>query len=195
MTFPEMITKNRSYRRFNETVAIPFKKLREWIDLARLTPSAANLQPVRYIAVTDRDWNGRIFPLLRWAAYLPDWDGPVPGEHPSAYIIMLSPREKGPYTTMDAGIALQTILIAAVGDGFGGCAIASCDKPKLAKLLKIPAPLEVTLVIALGKPVEQVVIDPVQDNNIRYWRDDQQVHHVPKRSLEEIIIASYTDNV
>jgi hypothetical protein len=45
------------------------------------------------------------------------------------------------------------------------------------------------LVIALGYPKEQVVIDEVSEGaNLKYYRDDNQVHHVPKLKLENVLL-------
>ena len=64
-------------------------------------------------------------------------------------------------------------------------------KKELADILTIPANLEILYVIALGKPSETVVIEDVKNGDIRYWRDENQVHHVPKRSLKEIIVGEH----
>jgi nitroreductase len=185
----ELIRKNRSCRRFQEDFEITTVTLRELIDLARLSASASNLQPLKYIISCDRDKNALIFPLLGWAGYLKDWTGPSQGERPSAYIIILGDTTISRSYDYDYGIAAQSILLGAVEKGLGGCMIATIDKDKLAKALNIKSHLQILLVIALGKPAEQFVIEPVGPNgDIRYWRDDKQIHHVPKRSLDEIII-------
>lgn len=81
----ELVMKTRSCRRFKEE-AISEELLRELVDLARLSASAANLQPLKYIISYKKEMNDIIFPKLKWAGYLKDWDGPEEGERPSAYI-------------------------------------------------------------------------------------------------------------
>ncbi len=185
----ELIRKNRSCRRFHEDFDITTDTLRELIDMARLSASASNLQPLKYIISCDSDKNAFIFPHLGWAGYLRDWPGPSEGERPSAYIIILGDTTVSKTFEYDYGIAAQSILLGAVDKGLGGCMIATIDKDQFAKALNIQSHLRILLVIALGKPAEQAVIEPVgPDGNIKYWRDDKQVHHVPKRSLDEIII-------
>ena len=185
----ELIRKNRSCRRFQEDFEITAETLRELIDLARLSASASNQQPLKYIISCDRDKNALIFPVLGWAGYLRDWPGPSQGERPSAYIIILGDTTVSNTFDYDYGIAAQSILLGATEKGLGGCMIATINKDRLAKALNIQSHLRILLVIALGKPAEQALIEPVDSNgDIRYWRDDKQVHHVPKRSLDEIII-------
>lgn len=185
----ELIQKNRSYRRFHEDFEISAESLRQFINLARLSASASNRQPLKYITSCDKQKNSLIFPNLGWAGYLKDWNGPAEGERPSAYIIILGDTRISKTFHYDYGIAAQSILLGAVEKGLGGCMIATIDKDKLAKVLNIHSFFEILLVIALGEPAEQVVIESVgADGNIRYWRDNNQVHHVPKRSLDEIII-------
>ncbi|MCK9392148.1 MAG: nitroreductase family protein [Syntrophales bacterium] len=186
----ELVFKNRSYRRFDETAAISLETLKELVDLARLTASAANRQPLKYLLSWEPQKNGLIFPHLAWAAYLKDWAGPAAGERPTAYIVMLIDTEISPAAAYDLGIAGQTILLGATEKGLGGCMIASIKKEGLRESLGIAEQYEIVMVIALGKPAEKVVIEAVKHGEeVRYWRDLEGVHHVPKRSLEDIIIG------
>ena len=186
----DVVRRSRSYRRFYQETAIGMDTLRELVDLARYTPSGGNLQPLKYILSADPEKNGLIFQNLGWAGYLKDWPGPEEGERPSAYIILLGDTEISKSVAWDHGISAQTIMLGATSRGFGGCIIATINKERLRSALSIPARYEILLVLALGKPKETVVIDPMgPDGNIKYWRDDKAVHHVPKRLLDEIIIG------
>ncbi len=159
------------------------------MNLARLSASAANLQPLKYILSCDPQKNKIIFPALRWAGYLKDWEGPVESERPSAYIVVLGDKEISQNFGCDHGIAAQSILLGAREIGLGGCMIGSIDFDKLRNDLDIPVQYEILLVIALGKPKETVVIeDSTSRGDIKYWRDSEGVHHVPKRSLDEIVL-------
>lgn len=183
----ELILKNRSYRRFEEDHEVNREDLLDMIDSARLSASARNSQPIKYAISNERELNALIFPNLAWAGYLKDWPGPEPGERPSAYISQLhDTRIEGNYFC-DDGIAAQSILLTAVEKGLGGCIIASVKKESLSKVLGLPDYLKIIQVIALGKPAEKVVIEEVKDNDIKYWRDENGVHHVPKRSVEELV--------
>lgn len=187
----DLILRNRSYRRFYEDVAIEEGTLRELVDLARLSPSSGNLQPLKYILSCDPVKNALIFPHLMWAGYLRDWPGPGEGERPSAYIVLLWNREisKAPVGG-DHGIAAQSILLGAVERGLGGCMIGAIDRRGLKKALTIPRHHNILLVLALGKPKETVVLEPVGPSGaIEYWRDSDGVHHVPKRALDDMILG------
>jgi len=188
----DLILKNRSYRRFHQEVAIDVETLRGLVDLARLSASAANRQPLKYILSGNKEKNALIFPCLGWAGYLKDWPGPSEGEQPSAYIIMLGDTEISKSFGVDSGIAAQSILLGATETGLGGCMIASAQKDRLRQALDIPPRYEILLVIALGKPRETVVINNVgPGGDIEYWRDGEGIHHVPKRSPDDVIICQY----
>jgi nitroreductase len=189
----DLILKNRSYRRFYEEVPIPVEKLKEFIDMARLSASARNAQSLKYIISNDPETNKKIFNTLAWAGYLKDWQGPVEGERPSAYIIMMNDTSLSLNYFCDDGIAAQSILLCAVENGFGGCIIGSVLREELARLLSINEQYRIIQVIALGKPKEKVIIETMgPDSDIKYWRDENQVHHVPKRTLEDIILKVYS---
>jgi len=188
MKLVELIRQNRSYRRFYEEHAISMDDLRTMIEAARLSGSGRNLQPLKYILCNTRELNAQIFETLGWAGYLTDWDGPMEGERPSAYIVQLLDASIAATPYFDPGIYAQSILLQAVELGYGGCMIGSFKPDALRKILNLPESLTVVLVIALGKPKEEVVIDPIVDGNVKYWRDEHQVHHVPKRALDELIM-------
>jgi len=185
----DLIVSNRSCRRFQEEAAIERQTLEELVDLARLSASAGNLQPLKYILVHEAQENAKVFPHLAWAAYLKEWPGPSPGERPAAYIIILGDTQVSKGFGCDHGIAAQSILLGAREKGLAGCMIGLVKREELRETLAIPSRYEILLVIALGKPQEQVVLDEVGPNgDIKYWRNRDGVHHVPKRPLKEIII-------
>ena len=186
----DLVRTNRSYRRFYQEVSIEHKTLKELVGLTRHCASAANLQPLKYLLSCAPEKNALVFKHIAWAGYLKEWKGPPEGERPSAYIIVLGDTIIAKSFGCDHGIASQTILLGATEKGLRGCMIGSVKRKKLCQALSIPGHLEILLVIALGKPKETVVIETVgPDGNIKYWRDSQDVHHVPKRPLDEIIVG------
>ena len=186
----DLILRNRSYRRFDENHPIGRDELLEMIDAARLSASGRNAQPLKYYLSSDPETNEAVFPTLAWAGFLTDWPGPAPGERPTAYIVQLHDTTLAQKYYCDDGIAAQSILLTATEKGLGGCIIASVQREKLSRILHLPPHLEIIQVIALGKPAEKVVIEPMQEGDIKYWRDNQGVHHVPKRSLQELVIPA-----
>lgn len=186
-----LILQNRSYRRFYEDEPVEMTTLEELVDLARNSASAGNKQSLKYILSTSREKNRLIFPNLAWAGYLKNWQGPEPGERPAAYIIILGDKKVSENFYCDHGIAAQSIMLGATEKGLGGCIIASISRKPLGKLLGLGKQYEILLVLALGKPKEKVELEEARENDIRYWRDDQQVHHVPKRPLGEIILNRF----
>ncbi len=188
----DLVKANRSCRRFDEQHRIPSATLLELVDLARLSASAANLQPLKYILCCEPAKNAKIFACLKWAYYLKAWPGPKPGERPSAYLIMMNDTRISKALDCDHGIAAQSILLGAREKGLAGCMLAAVNRPRLRAVLNIPKHLEIKLVLAIGKPMETIVVDDLNaEGDIRYWRDEDLVHHVPKRRLEDIVVASY----
>jgi nitroreductase len=184
----DLVRRTRSCRRFREE-PIAEGLLRSLVDLARLSASAANLQPLKYLLSCEKEMNEIIFPELKWAGYMKDWDGPVEGERPSAYIIVLGDREIAESFGCDHGIASQNIILGATEMGLGCCIIASVNRDNLRKALTIPGRFEILHVIALGRPGERIVIEEMgEGGDIEYWRDESGIHHVPKRALDDIII-------
>lgn len=192
MTFRELVEKNRSYRRFDQSKRISMDDLVDLVDLARLAPSARNLQPLRFVLVSDEAVCEKVFPNLAWAGYLPGWSGPAPEERPTGYMVLSVDRKLSGKDWGDHGIAAQTIMLGAVEKGYGGCMLGSVNREKLSDILDIPEHHAILLVLALGVPAEAVVVETLPENgDVKYWRDEQETHHVPKRDLDELITAKY----
>ncbi|MCG8688865.1 MAG: nitroreductase family protein [Desulfobacterales bacterium] len=191
-SFKELVISNRSCRRFDNSVKLDTQTLVDLVDLARHTASAANMQPLKYMVSADPKKNDDIFSCLAWAAYLKDWKGPEPNEQPTGYIVIMGDTSIANKFWCDHGIAAQTMLLGARAIGLAGCMFGAINIKKLKSVLGIEEHLEVKLVIALGKPVEEAQIDDVEDGqDIKYWRDENQVHHVPKRKLDDLIIKAW----
>ncbi|MEY8354384.1 nitroreductase family protein [Lachnospiraceae bacterium 54-53] len=186
----DLVTKCRTYRRFHESEAISTEDLRDLVGLARLTASTANSQALKFRLCNTPEDNARVFETLGWAGALPDWNGPEEGERPSAYIIILCDLSLGKNKLHDDGIAAQTIMLGAVEKGYGGCMLGNVQRSRLAESLHIdPSRYSIDLVLALGKPKEEVVIVPVKDDgDVRYYRDENRIHYVPKRDLDDLIV-------
>ena len=180
----DLVLKNRSYRRFYQDTAIELETLRELVDLARLSPSAANRQALKYIISNDPQKNALIFPHIRID------NDPVEGERPSAYIIILEDTRIKLVLACDYGIVAQTIHLGVVEKGFGGCMVGNINRDGIRKALQIPSHFEILLVLALGKPKEKMIIETVgEDGNTQQWWDDERVRHVLKRPLDDIIVG------
>lgn len=188
-TFKTLVVKTRTVRRFYQAQRVKRADLLELVNLARLSASGSNLQPLKFILACDPQRNARIFPCLAWAGYLKAWGGPVEGERPAAYIIILGDTTIRQEFGCDHGLAAQSIMLGATAKGLGGCIIGSIKRERLRAGQAIPGKYEILLVLALGRPIEKVILEAVQDGDIKYWRDAKGRHHVPKRSLREIVLA------
>lgn len=189
MNLSELVLKSRSFRRFDQSARLPRQLLVGLVSLARVSPSPSNLQGLKFWLVSDEKECEQIFENVKFGGYFKDWGGPVDGEKPAAYILVLGDKEIKPTFEIDAGIAAQTMLLGAAEAGFGGCMVKSFKRESLIELLELDQTLELVLVIALGKPAEKSVIEDFEtEKGIEYYRDDAGVHHVPKRKLEDLIL-------
>lgn len=185
----DLIERTRSYRRFDQSISIDRSLLVDLVDLGRISSSGANLQPLKYIIINEIEENKMVFSHLNWAGYLSEWDGPPPGERPSAYIIMIHDKRISKNCYWDHGIACQSIMLGATEKNLGGCIFASFNKSALTNDLNLEADFEILMVLALGKPIEKVIMEPIkEDGSIKYYRDKNKVHHVPKRELKDVIL-------
>lgn len=188
MELTTLIQKNRSYRRFDQSRHLTEQELHRLIELARLAPSPKNMQPLRYLPVFEKEDKDSLFECLKWAGYLKDWPGPVEGERPGGYLVVMGDRELSRSFHYDVGFSGQNILLGAVEMDLGGCVVAAFNRKKVRKLFDLPSQFNLLVVIALGKPIEEIQIEPFEEKP-NYWRDEKGIHHVPKRSLEDLLFA------
>lgn len=189
MKIKDLIIKNRSIRRFREKMSLSREQLTDLIELARYSASGRNAQPLKYYISNSKEINDIIFPTLSWAGFLKEWPGPAEGERPAAYILVLLDKSISDNYYCDDGIAMQNILLGAVEKGFGGCILRAINKPVLRKELNIPERFDILDVVALGEPAEKVMVEDISESgDFKYYRDSNGIHHVPKRTIDELIV-------
>lgn len=181
-----IILNRRSVRRFKQK-PILLDVLKKFVNVARLAPSAANLQPLEFYIVTDKNLCSKVFETLSWAGYIKSEWTPAENERPMAYIVILVKDNKNTWYLRDASYAAANIVIAAEGMGIGSCILCKIDRAKLREHLKVPDNIFlIDSVIALGYKAEQPIVEDIVDS-VKYYKDEKQVLHVPKRKLEDII--------
>nr|WP_321514403.1 nitroreductase family protein [uncultured Pseudodesulfovibrio sp.] len=194
MQFRELMIRNRTRRIFDESSPVTIDVLIELIDLTRFMPSGMNMQPLKYVAVTEKAYCDTLFPLLGWAGYLKDWKGPAEGQRPTGYIIILLDKNVADDPGCDHGIASQSIMLGAVEKGLGGCIIGTINRKKLSRMLDLSENFDILLVLALGVPAQDVVVESLpSDGSIQYWSGDDGRHHVPKRGLDDLLVGCYPE--
>lgn len=181
----DKIRSRRTIRKYLQK-AVPEEVLLRCVDAARLSPSGANMQPLKYVIVNDQKLLTKVFSTLSWAGYLPDYQ-PRAEEMPRAYIIILLDEKISRTPNHDAGIAAMSISMVAYDEGLGSCILGAVDRAKLREIVKVPESLAIALVVALGYPAENPVVETVKDGDIKYWLDETGVLHVPKRDLKDVV--------
>ncbi len=187
MKLKDLLRVTRSCRKFNRNRPVLREELEDMVDHTRYISSAANLQPLKYMLSWKDETNEKIFPALRWAGYLKDWNGPEATEEPQGYIIILGDTDIAKTPSIDAGISAQTIMLAAREKGLGACMIGAMDRKFVRQVCGIDERYEILLIIAIGAPAEESRIVDVEDS-IKYWRDEAGSMRVPKRLLKNLII-------
>lgn len=189
MTFDEaleIIRSRRSVRRFKPE-RVPRDTLLKLVDAARLAPSGMNIQALEFVIVDEPETAARIFPFIKWAAYISPAGDPPPGHEPTAYVVILINPALEPRTPKhDVGAAAENLMIAATAAGLGSCWLGAINRPKIAEVLAAPDGYEVDTMVALGVPDEAPVVEPVEGGSILYWKDEAGALHVPKRGLEAV---------
>jgi nitroreductase len=188
----DLIMNSRTRRRFYGDREIRIEQLRELVELARLSPSGGNFQPMKFMLVCTPEKNVEVYETLLWASYFKDWDGPIPSERPTGYIIILRDKNLSKQLSWDDGIFAQSMYLGATEMGLGGCMIGNIRKDALKDVLNLSDGFDISLVIALGYPKEEVILETIgDDHSVKYWRDEQGRHHVPKRTLDELIVGEF----
>lgn len=192
----DLVKKNRSYRGFDETRRVEKEELVQMVNCARLSASSVNVQPFRYYLAWEKEDVDRIQPLTGWARNLPQLKLPHEGMCPTAFIIICQDTKISdslPRFQKDVGIAAQTILLAATEMGLGGCMIGNFKAGQVKEALQLPENLAPQLIVAIGKPAETIVIKEIEEGEpTAYYRDENDVHYVPKRKLEDVILCAHT---
>ena len=181
----DLLKKTRSYRSFDNSYTVSKETLLSLVENVRYTASTRNAQALRFALCYEKEQCAQLLALTRWAGALPGIQLPPKGQEPAAYIVICADAD---IFTRDVGIAAQTIMLSATELGLGGCMIGSYDGEKVSELMNIPEPLTPRLILALGMPCETVVLEDAKDGKLTYYRDDQNVHHVPKLSVEDMIL-------
>ena len=192
MDLLEMNMKNRSCRGYDESYKVSKETLEELVNLTRFAPASVNIQPMKYYLSWTDEQNAVIQPLTGWARQLPGNNLPYPGHRPTAFIVILHDKNVAPNVarfSKDVGIAAQTIALGAVEKGLNVCMIGNFSPEKVAQALSLPENLEVVLIIAVGKQDEKIVLTEIDEGeDTAYYRDENDVHYVPKRKLKDIIV-------
>ena len=184
----ELLQRNRSYRRFRQDERLGESMLEGLVELTRYCASGRNLQPLKYRIVCSEKECAEIFPALAWAGYLPEWPGPEVGERPAAYLVQCLDTQLTENLLCDDGLQLEAITLGAVSLGLGTCIIKSFNAAAIKEALHLPANMKPLYVVALGVPEEVVEIEDMQGEDVKYWRDENKIHHVPKRELKELLL-------
>lgn len=190
--FKDLVKANRSYRGYDESYFISREDLIDIVDCGRLTPSSVNAQPFRYYIANEKEEVAKIQSMTKWARALPELTLPHPGMCPTAFIIIYQDLNLGdsiPRYQKDVGIVAQTMLLAAAEKGLGGCMIGNYSATEVKENIDLPENLVPVLIIAIGKPKEEIILtEATEGESVKYYRDENDTHYVPKRKLDDVIL-------
>lgn len=187
----ELVLKNRSYRGYDNTVRQTRETLLALVDHARLMPAAKNVQPLKYFLAYEKEIVDQIQAQTKWAGLLSDLNLPFANTAPTSFIVVLQDKEIESALAQfqnDVGIVAATLTLAATEAGLGCCMIGAYSAAGVKEAMQLPEHLSPVLVIAIGKPAEKIVLTEAKAGQVAYYRDENNVHYVPKRPLEEIVV-------
>lgn len=182
-----LLLRTRSIRRFQDKGSLTPETLESLVELTRYCPSGANRQPLKYMCISKKEDCRFVTKHVKWAALLPEWEGPAEEEEPSAYILVMIDKKLSENAPYDSGIASHAILMGATEKGLGGCMLGNIDRESLHEYFGINRiRYRIDLAIALGVPAEEPVIEEAVETTT-YYRDENDILHVPKRKLSELL--------
>ncbi len=189
MDINQLLKSRRTIRKFKQT-PLSKEQLIRYIDAARVAPSGANLQPIKYVAIQSKEMVNKILPLVKWAGYLAPNYNPKGNEHPTAFIAVCADTtiRKNEFD-IDIGAAIENLIISALSDGVGACWMKAIDYKKITEILKLPENLTLSCVIALGYPAEEPQ-EAEFEGDVKYYLNENGTLCVPKRSIDEVVIAT-----
>ncbi len=190
--FLDLVKQARSHRGFRQDRKVTRQELEHLVECARFTPAARNDQVLKYYLAEKTETVAAIQPLTKWAGALAELHLPRKGAEPVAYIVICLDgslaENPAPYQR-DVGIVAQTILLAAAEMGLNGCMIGSFAAGELREKLGLPEAIKPQLLLALGEGTDRIVMTDVgEDGSTTYYRDAGDIHYVPKRTLEQLIL-------
>lgn len=190
--FLDLVKQARSHRGFRQDRKVTRQELEHLVECARFTPAARNDQVLKYYLAEKTETVAAIQPLTKWAGALAELHLPRKGAEPVAYIVICldgSLAENSAPYQRDVGIVAQTMLLAAAEMGLNGCMIGSFAAGELREKLGLPETIKPQLLLALGEGTDRIVITDVgEDGSTTYYRDAEDTHYVPKRTLEQLIL-------
>ena len=189
----DLVKKNRSYRGYDHSRKITREELLSLVEAARLCPSSVNIQPLKYFLAYEEGIVSAVQGETKWARGLPEMTLPHSGKEPSAFIVICQDAEIDSNLSRyqkDVGIVAQTMLLAAVEMDLGGCMIGNFNAGSLQRTIGLPENLHPLLVVAIGKPDEEIILTEIKDGKTGYYRDEKDRHYVPKRALKDLIVET-----
>lgn len=188
----DIVLKNRSYRGFDESYKFTKEEMVDFVDTMRLCASSANIQPLKFYISYEHDEVEAILKLTHFGGALPELHLPRTGMHPTAFIVICQDLDISSNLNQfqkDVGIVAQTALLQATEKGLGGLMIGNFQADDVRKMLGLDENIKPQLVLALGKPAENIVITDIPESGVtKYYRDKDDTHYVPKRKLEDVLL-------
>ena len=181
----EKIIKKRTIRLFKQD-PVDYKILEKCVDAARSSSSARNAQPLEYIIIDSKEILEKLIPLINFGGEITQNKKAKKGFEPTALIIIIVKKQAEEYAKYDVGIAAQNISLVAYENNIGCCMMGSIDNKAIQKILNIPDNYTVDLVISMGHPAEQPILEET-DKEPEYFRDEKGILHIPKRKLKHVL--------
>jgi nitroreductase len=142
----EAIQERKSIRAYRDK-PIPRETIERLLEAGRLAPSAGNSEPWHFITVTHVEKRKTLSKGL-YAKFIT--------QAPLAIVVCGDKKASADWYAVDASLAVENMVLSAVGEGLGTCIVGSFTEADVKALLKIPERFEVIVIIAVGYPREKL---------------------------------------
>ncbi len=182
------LLKRRTIRKFTQQ-PIDKNDLLDLVEYARITAYPANLQPLKFAIISEKELCDKVFENTKWAGYLPDGT-PKEDERPTAFIAVLGDNAIKKSFEVEAGAAVTSMMLGALDKGLASCWIGAITKSNIMEALALnEEDYSLLYVLALGYPAQESQVCVMKDIDVKKYKDENNKLNVAKRSMDENLIA------
>jgi nitroreductase len=153
----EAIQERRSIRSY-EDKPVEREKMEKILEAGRLAPSAKNVEPWHFIAVTNAA-KRKVLSGGTWAKFL--------SQSPLVIVACGDKKASPNWYAIDVALAVENMVLTAVSMGLGTCCVGSFNEKDVKSALKIPENFEVLIMLAVGYPGNKVDLSSKLLNLVR----------------------------
>ena len=147
MEASDAISTALTIREYDQSKTVPEDSVRKILEAGRVTPSARNIQPWYFVAVTDKAKIRKIGELATSGSYIAN----------AAFCIVILTDPEKRWHLVDDTRAVQNMTIQAWALGLGASWVGTFEKDKLKEVLNVPKNLDILTLVPFGYPMRKYI--------------------------------------